>query len=288
MTPDLEPPFFKASHIPKTMKTTLLLCLLLAWSGDLFAQADETVPNAPKKFIVVSPWKDKSITLVVSGSTNFPPTKSKTEMVPAKSAIYAATNLTWTDRLTEKMTPLEFDILAITNPLTGKICFIRGGCSHYLADNSRIVGLFSIRGRFCKSYIELLAQDGGMDAAIGEFERRFNDLISNQWRKPSKERQWEMASNEIQVPIMVAAPVNFFIGGPNSGIFVVPSKLEAIDLSDGILRLQIYSPYARQHGIFYLNLNTKKVVKSVVGGQEMNLNSGQPFAVPLKGKADEP
>jgi hypothetical protein len=58
--------------------------------------------------------------------------------------------------------------------------------------------------------------------------------------------------------------------------------VESIDATNGVLKLTIKSPLTKVMALIFIDLNANKVIKSVVDGQEMDLNAGKPFAVPRK------
>jgi hypothetical protein len=45
--------------------------------------------------------------------------------------------------------------------------------------------------------------------------------------------------------------------------------------------LVLHNPSTMKPAKFWIDLKAKKITKSVVNGQEMNLNTGMPYAIPL-------
>ena len=172
---------------------------------------------------------------------------------------------------------MEFYIAAITNPLTKAICFTDARCSVFFVNNLELTGLSDPAGGYLdciKSYIEVPAPTNGLELneAISEFEKQFDSIKLSQW----------LDAHSVSIPIVSAVPARFF-SGPNSSIRKsLPPKLEKIDFTNGVMRLDIKGMNLQQLGTFWVDLQTKKVIKSVVDGQEMDLNTGEPFAEPLK------
>lgn len=111
----------------------------------------------------------------------------------------------------------------------------------------------------------------GFDAAIAEFEKQFDS---------QKIYDWD--DSNFSIPLVSTAPDNFF-GGANSSVSVsLSAKLGSMDLVDGILQVHIQSMNLKQPGIFWVDLKAERVIKSIVNGQEMDLNTGNPYPTPLK------
>ena len=125
------------------------------------------------------------------------------------------------------------------------------------------------------SCIEIADADGGMDAAMSQFvtgivSRKLNEQTDKQLTK--------------RYNFAIVTPKYFFSDGPYPGGVSVEPVIESIDATDGVLKLTIKNPVTNKSAQIFIDLKVKKIIKSIVDGQEMDLNAGKPFAVPLKKK----
>jgi hypothetical protein len=267
------------------MKPKLLLCLALVLSAGVFgcsrvARAEETNAPAstntaqsywPVKPIIIRPWTDTTITLVVPGSSGPPATKCVTETVTVRRAIYQVVPKPDPG----SFVPEAFSILEFDDPSTKKRCFIDGEHSFFVSDPSGMKGFTVGPGvlNWTSSYLEV-PDTNSSSAAIAQFEREFNtDKLSQELRK-------RISPNRIV--LRQAVPQFYFSDGPAPGGALVIPLVEAIDLTDGILRLDIRNPNTQKSGSIWIDLTAKRTRRSIVDGQEMDLNTGKPFALPLK------
>ena len=125
------------------------------------------------------------------------------------------------------------------------------------------------------SYLEL-PDSVNESYAISQFETNFNAQKFNQeWNKRRVNR----------IELRQAAPQFYFSDGPYPGGGTPLPKVESVDLTDGVLHLDIRNPVTKMPASFWIDLKAKKVIKSVVDGQEMDLSdvgSHKNYAIPLK------
>jgi len=66
-----------------------------------------------------------------------------------------------------------------------------------------------------------------------------------------------------------AFPRFYFSSGTGSTAGI---QVEAIELTDGILRLDLRNSFTKVPAIVWIDLNSKKVTKAIVDGKEMDLS----------------
>jgi hypothetical protein len=112
---------------------------------------------------------------------------------------------------------------------------------------------------------------GGADIAFARFESEYND-----WN----DDVFEDKSASI-IDLETSVPSKFF-----SSRYAPSAPAEAtitgINLVDEILHLDLLSDGGKFKASLWIDLKAKKVIKSVVDGQEMDVNTGKALAVPLK------
>jgi hypothetical protein len=253
------------------MKHSVLLgSIIILVTTSVYSKGDNVSNVTPIKTTIIRPWTDTTITLVVPGSSGPPATKCVTETVTVRRAIYQVV-----PKPDPGSIPEAFSILEIDDPSTKQWCFIDGQHSFYVSDRSGIRGFTVGPGmlNWTSSYFEV-PDTNASAAAIAQFEKDFNT------QKLSQELLNRITANRIVLG--QAVPQFYFSDAPAPGGVMVIPLVDAIDLSDGILRLDIRHPNTQQPGSIWIDLAAKKVIRSVIDGQEMDLNTGKPFAVPLK------
>jgi len=228
----------------------------------------------PMRLALVEPWTNTTVKFLVPGSSGPPTVKSQIVEVPAKLAVYGVAEPT-----NSTLTRVRFPILAVNNPYTKKTCIITGYNSnngYYVVNASGDLQNYTIGSgvMWRESFIEIPAVQGGMDAAIARFEADYDA-----GKLMQIERQAALA---LDINLKSAASAYYFSDVPGAGGGAVGAKTESLDLTDGVLRMDVRNPSTKIPATFWVDLKAKKVIKSVVNGQEMDLTTGKPFAVPLK------
>jgi hypothetical protein len=258
------------------MKSKLILCLALVLSGGLVGScnvarcADGMATNEPVKMKIIEPWKDVTIKLVVPGSTGPSAIKCKYEEIKVKRAVYEIVP----NPINGKA---DYSMLLIHDPYTKKKIFIEEDSNFYVSDNLGMKGFSLGVGDLSSgdSFIEL-PETNQDDTAIAYFEENL---------KPEELRQEQIKGVTVNRMVIRDALSQYYTSdGPYAGGRLVMLQVEAVDLTDGILRLDIRNPVTKIPAIVWIDLKAKKVIKSVVNGQEMDLSSSEQngFAVPLK------
>ena len=250
---------------------------------------------------LIENWNDRSVTLIVPGSSGPIQSTDRVEQVIVKSATYKVFGFEPEPIILRP--PVE--ITAIRNPLNGRVCFI-GTMDYYLADKTGMMGFSdpaSGRLYFIHSFLEMPEAAGGLESAIKQFEEQ-PDL--------SRGYQRVLSSNDPSKPfcpgLLTSAPETFFVADQSDA---TDTQLESISVIDNIMRLDIASIHAKghyvtllsdlnntnfhitnipftNHGSFLIDLNAKKVVKSVIDGQEMDLNTEAAYPKPKIEKVNKP
>ena len=77
-------------------------------------------------------------------------------------------------------------------------------------------------------------------------------------------------------------PDHYCFESPGGGAQYLTPKLESFCLEDGFLRLDIRKKAEPQiPATLWIDRKAKKVVRSVVNGVEMDINTGKGYAVPI-------
>lgn len=257
------------------MNHKIILCCALVLGGVGLAGAQlvrnlAPMPtNVPTKLQLSGVWSNVTIKLVVPGSTN-PPVKCVVEEIQGKRAVY---------KVIPKPEPpywSEFAILAVHDPHREMTCILAADQTFYISDKSRITGFtFYTPGIYWQpSYlVEIAETNGNLEGAIARFEKACDGRMLNDCLRQERRDN---------VGLQKASPLFYFLETPIGGAKRVKMKLEAFEVTDDILRLDVRNPATQKPATYWINPAQKKVVKSVVDGQEMDLNTGQPWADPLR------
>jgi hypothetical protein len=253
--------------ISLTMK---VLDVILAGLNSPSAQARETIAaeaastNAPQIRIIGSPIK-VTVELVTPDKTSTVTAKLITcDFVPRPKIGFAA-----------DISP--FAMLEIHDPSTGKICFVDADDSFYMADSSGLRGFTVGPGVLLWSgSCREMSGATGDNFALAQFERNFSVEKFNQ--------EWDGRRTN-RIGLHQATPRFYFSDAPAPGGATPMPTVEAVGLTNGILRLDICNPSTKVPASFWIDLKAERITKSVVNGEEMDLSAvgtSRPYAVPLK------
>ena len=253
------------------------LAIALAACSDLGAEAFSSGNLStvnPMRLALVEPRSNTTVKFLVPGSSGPPTVKSQIVEVPAKLAVYGVAN-----PANDTLARVRFPILAVNNPYTKKTCVItgyNGSNGYYVTNASGNLQNYTFGSGIMwrESFIELPTVQGSVDTAIARFDTDFDAEKLMQI-----ERQAVFSPD---INLISAASDYYFSDEPGAGGGDAGAKIESLDLTDGVLRMDVRNPITKMPATFWVDLKAKKVIKSVVNGQEMDLTTGKPFAVPLK------
>lgn len=245
----------------------IILITLISECG--LAQAANNSSSA--KLEISEPWKEVTVKLVVPGSSDPHAIKSKTEEINVKRAVYNIEPPILGIR--------EYSILLIDDPYIKKKVFIDSEDDFYVSDSLGIKGFFLAPGGVLVSSGSLVELPSTIhdDEAIAQFEKNFDE--------EKVKLAWEKRATVNRIGICTAVSQWYFSASQAPGNALVGAKIEAFDLTDGILRLDIRNPVTKIPASIWINLKLKRVIKSIVNGQEMDLSAigtSQPYALPVK------
>jgi hypothetical protein len=236
------------------------------------------------KLSLLAPWSNTTAKFLVPGSSGSPAVKSRIVEVPARLGVYGMAH-----PADGRAVSMRFEVLALDDPYSKKTCIIfsdgpypsasdPGLAKFYISDNTGLK-LYSIFMDLFwqESFVELPTAPGSMDAAIARFETQFD------WEKLTELERTMIFNNSIG--LSPATSEDYFSDYPSPGNAIVGAKIEAVDLTDGVLRVDMRNPVTKIPAVFWIDLNAKKITESVVDGREMDLTTGEAFAVPLSGIA---
>ena len=238
------------------------------------SKADNISNSKSMKMKIVKPWDDITVKLVRGGSGSLRASKSETQQIKVKRAVYDIAPR-----------PLEgrsvYSMLLIPDPFTRKQIFIDGEHTFYISDSAGMKGFTVCPGGdllWSGSYLEL-SDTNQSDTAIAQFERSFDSQKLKQ--------EWAKRLTVNRMVLRQAVSQFYFSAGPYPGGAIIEPQIETIDLTDGILRLDIRNPVTKIAASIWIDLKAKTVVKSVVDGQEMDVSAvgtSKAYAVPSKKK----
>ena len=223
--------------------------------------------NVPSKLQLNGTWSNVMVKLVMPGSSN-PPVKCTVEEILGKQAVYEV--------VPKPLRPYrnEFVVLAIHNPHTKEDCIISANHTFYVSGKSGLTG-YTVTSRgalWLPSYLEMPDANGNLDAAIAKFEKEFdgqklnNDLLPERRKGASFQR---------------ASPQYYYLEKPEAGARAAEMKIEAYEITDEILHVDVRNLATLKPASYWLDLNQRRVVKSIVDGHRMNVASGAPWAEPM-------
>ncbi|MGD1085025.1 MAG: hypothetical protein ABSA47_09790 [Verrucomicrobiota bacterium] len=257
------------------MKPKILLSLSLVLSGCLVGCSTATQSPPATRLTIIEPWKDVTIKLVLAGSSAAGAQKSKNGETHVKRAVY--------EIVPNPINGIkDYSILMIHDPDVRKIFFIDGEDSFYISDNAGMRGYVLHPGGggggliWSGSLFEL-PDTSENDAAIKAFENAFDSQ--------KMKREWGSRLGPNRMSFRQVVTPWYFAQSPEPGGGLAFSEIEAIDLKDGILRLDVRNPSTQIPASLWINLKAEKVTKSIVDGQEMDmgvLSTTNDYGSPLK------
>lgn len=167
-------------------------------------------------------------------------------------------------------------MLRIQNPYTGKINFFPDGCDFLIADSGVITWVrLDLGGSLSLAKSFFTTSDAEEETSIAQFRAKVGGDTSD----------WLLQYNVDMVSLIDlshAAPFVFFTAGSLGGSQPGQAKITGIETIDKTLRLDLLSDGDVFNGTFWIDIENKKVVKSIVDGQEMEIRPGQIYSTPKK------
>ena len=245
-------------------------CTLLAILIAPFVHS-QTITNRNSRDIeIIEPWKPVTIKLMRPDSAYSTGGQYKISEIKASVADYK-----FNDKPQSGIAASldKFPILKIDFSDSKKIYFVDPEHTFYVFDGSDLKGYTIGPGVliWSSSYLAV-AETEGDDAAVARFEKSFNSQkLNDEWDRRRLNR----------INLSQAASRFYFSDGPYPGGGTPMPELVEVGMTNNVLLLDIQNPATKIVGDFWINLKEKEVTKSVVDGQEMNLNTGKSFASPF-------
>jgi hypothetical protein len=224
--------------------------------------------DTPTKLQLSGSWSNVTIKLVLPGSSN-PPVKCTVEEIPAQRAVFKV--------IPRPPSPYwnEFSIIAVHEPHSGKNCLIAADHTFYALDKSGMTGytVFTSGIYWLPSYLEVADAESNMPVAIAKFVKEFDGRKLNDGL---------LEERRVRLGFQKVSPLFYGLEKPVGGAKRVDMKIEAFEITDGVLRVDLRNPFTKAPASFWIEPQQRKIIKSVVDGQEMNVNTrNQPWADPL-------
>jgi len=245
-------------------------CTLFAILSAPFVHS-QTIANTNSTNIkIIEPWKPVTIKLMGPDSAYSTGGQYKVNEIKACVADYKFNNKPQSGVAASLD---EFPILKIHFSDLKKIYFIDPEHTFYVFDGSDLRGYTVGPGVliWSSSYLAV-AETEGDDAAVARFKQSFSSQkLNDEWDRRRINR----------INLSQAASRFYFSDGPYPGGGTPMPELVEVSMTNNILQFDIQNPATKTVGEFWINLKEKKVTKSVIDGQEMNLNAGKSFAIPF-------
>jgi hypothetical protein len=216
---------------------------------------DRAVDDKTLASMRTSPWTDVTVKLVTV-NPGITPVKSE---VSARRALYGAT----------------FAAVAVADPYSKKIYVLEGSAGMFYVSDGTDLFAYQVYGLSrIKSYVSVPDKEG-MEAAIQKFEAEFNaeNRDNLRWKAMFPEGIEDSLKNAL--PLGEGLPEYFFMATPEPGAGIAGAVLDEVEGSGGILRLVFHNPVTRKSATLWIDLEARKVTKSIVEGQEMDIGKGR-------------
>ena len=191
-------------------------------------------------------WDERIVDLVVSSTSGAGTTVEK---VGSKAAIYIPSGKT-----------AEFQLAVISEPRSGNSYIVRGYQTFYVVHNGDMLAVLVGSGKvsWLGSYFKLSTHSDDV-AVISRFVSQTND-----------EALFRSDQRRVWVSLRPGVPDQFFLAGSllESSQIAIPS-ISAIDLANGVLRLDLVSDRAKYKGTFWIDLDAGTLLRSVLDGREV-------------------
>jgi hypothetical protein len=262
----------------KVAKLITFYFWVLLTTGSPLASGQTSASIPAKPVLAIDP-NTSTVKLVIPGTTNPSIVKCQVLDVPAKVALRSEDGsipilVAIQDPISKKsyiMPSFGNYWVAVHDPAT-KVNQIVSEAAFYVSRDSGIIAFILTPGgglEWRGSYYEMSESAGNLDAAIAQFRNeKFDEVMSKELQKKSS-----------AVFLRDAAPLYFFEATPGSSQ-PGDATISAIDVTDGILRLDLLSPGGEFKGSFWVDLSARKLVRAIVDGQEMDLSKPGGFGVP--------
>jgi hypothetical protein len=260
------------------MNLKLRLCLaLFLMGGFILSRATETnavtAANSggfgsgnPQGGVVISPaiiedWKAENIMLLVPGNSALH-SRCVTNVIPVRRAIFDSGKVAFG----------PFSILEVHDSNAKQFYLIDGNHSFYVSGRDNLTGFTVGPGVLVWSTNYLRLPDSSSTySLISLFEEQFDG---------DKIRQESLKRLNDRISLQPAVPRFWFSDGPNPGGASVRLDIKSVEVNDAVMRLEIRNPSTRKSATIWLDLHGKKVLRSIVDGQEMDV--GENFATPSR------
>ena len=224
------------------------------------------------KILPIETWKEQTILLVQPGSTATPTMPCQTREVSALRNVYETVPKRKLAGIGDK-----FSILVVQDPFKKQKVFVEGEHNFYISQKSGLTGMTIGPGVlvWSESYYTV-PESESTNTAIEEFQRKFD--------VQEVETAWKQRGTVNGISFGQALPRFYLSDAPIPGTGVVLPKIEGVDLTDNVLRLDIRNPVRNIPATIWIDLQNKKPIKSIVDGKEMDLSAvgtNRTYAIPL-------
>jgi hypothetical protein len=222
------------------------------------------------KLTIKKQWKDVNINLVSVGSSITPMKFIQTEVTGSEASYEITPFPTYGEPFFR-----EYRILAIGIPKVNKNCILNAGANFYVLDTNGMTSFFVGSSIFwTDSYIQTQTTKTSVNDTIKTFEARCGAKTVN-------DKLLEIAPLGHRIMLREYIPHYFLSDGPAPGGMMVMPSVSIGEITNSIILLNVHNPRTDGTVQISFNFESKKIIRSVFNGKEMNINSGKPFAVPL-------
>ena len=203
----------------------------------------EPVIHTRAALISLNAWTDYEADLVIPGSSGEP---TKIIETPVKSTSYLG----------------SVGLSVIDNPTTASFYIVPGGQGDrfYISDATGLTALMVDAGALAltKSIFTAPVTAQGPEGAVALFLENFSD-----------KQLMEMRDYHLRIGLTHGVPFEFWTKNSSGSSEVGFPTVTGIDISGQLLRLDLLSSGGKYKGTFWIDLNSNKVVKTIIDGKQV-------------------
>lgn len=160
--------------------------------------------------------------------------------------------------------------LVVNNPIDKKTYITPGIYDIYIFNKNDVLACnMSVGGSF---YIVK-----SLFCAVGSIDQVVDNFLSSICIKDINKKLLSTP----KIDLASAAPSLFFTAGSTGGSRPVIPTINSFEIENNILKINILSDGNVFSGDFWIDIKNNKIIRSVIDGVEMKLNTGKMFASPI-------
>ncbi len=207
-------------------------------------------------FPIPPAWRDKSVKLLSAGTKGPPAHPSHTDTITAKASYTMLGGIR------------PYGFVAIEAPTAKQFYFVPDGMEFFLATDDGVFGcVLSFRDssdehlNLFKCYLAV-SNNGGFTAAADQIEK---------WAETQKfDDQIDFVERSLMTRLDLRLPTSSPLFADRAGK-IAWLVVKDMDLTDGILQLDLNNVYNGKTGTVWIDLKARKTIRAIADGQEVDL-----------------